>query len=315
MRRNMIVLDGGMGHLLRRMGVQISGAFGSSERFLGVALANTTQPEVVERAHAMYIESGATVITTNSYACVPRCLGIAEENGVIERSKLLLHIRAAGERAARARDMAKNPNVRVAGCIPPLGPSYRADLVGEAEELKSDYKFIAESIAPFCDVLLCETMASVREGKAAAAAAAATGLPVWLSWTLSDESHGQLRSGECLSLAASVSAECKGVEAVLVNCQSVDATSAAIPTLRRALPDSIAVGAYANGMVVHVDTSKTDSNSGAPAIQDEYVEALTPETYADAVAGWVRDGASIVGGCCGVFPEHISAVAERFASE
>lgn len=41
------VLDGGMGHMLRRLGVEIKGEVGTLERFLGVALANTENPALV----------------------------------------------------------------------------------------------------------------------------------------------------------------------------------------------------------------------------------------------------------------------------
>ena len=52
------ILDGGMGHLLRRLGVQIEGKVGTVERFLGVALANVQNPECVVSAHEQYINAG-----------------------------------------------------------------------------------------------------------------------------------------------------------------------------------------------------------------------------------------------------------------
>ena len=50
------ILDGGMGHLLRRLGVAITGEVGSQERFLGVARTNVTNPSLVQKAHEEYIE-------------------------------------------------------------------------------------------------------------------------------------------------------------------------------------------------------------------------------------------------------------------
>ena len=35
--------------------------------------------------------------------------------------------------------------------------------MGDEEELERDYEIIAETVAPFADVLLCETMSCVRE--------------------------------------------------------------------------------------------------------------------------------------------------------
>ena len=98
------IMDGGMGHQLRRLGVEISGPIGSVERFLGVALANLEQEDLVRAAHDAYIEAGARVIITNSYATVP---GIVGE----DREKVELCVRRAGEiarvRGARRRRRAR----------------------------------------------------------------------------------------------------------------------------------------------------------------------------------------------------------------
>ena len=40
-------------------------------------------------------------------------------------------------------------------------------------------------------------------------------------------------------------------------------------------------------------------------------DAVTPDAFAAIAAGWVEDGVKVVGGCCGLGPEHIRAVAER----
>ena len=56
-KRCVTVLDGGMGHLLRRLGVTVAGEVGSQERFLDVARSNVTNPSLVQRAHKQYIES------------------------------------------------------------------------------------------------------------------------------------------------------------------------------------------------------------------------------------------------------------------
>ena len=67
-RISSVLLDGGMGHQLRKMGVEIKGPVGSMERFLGVAQANTRSPDLVRDAHLSFIDAGCEVITTNSYS-------------------------------------------------------------------------------------------------------------------------------------------------------------------------------------------------------------------------------------------------------
>jgi methionine synthase I (cobalamin-dependent) len=74
-----VLLDGGMGHQLKAMGIKIEGKVGTMERFLGVALANTRQPDLVRDAHLAYIDAGADVITTNNYAVVPSALKLCTD--------------------------------------------------------------------------------------------------------------------------------------------------------------------------------------------------------------------------------------------
>eukprot|EP01052_Picozoa_sp_SAG31_P000660 SAG31_NODE_19_length_35031_cov_42.510707_11_plen_161_part_00 len=71
------VLDGGMGHQLKAMGVEIKGPVGSQSRFLGVCMANKEQPDLVINAHKAFIMAGADVITTNNYAAVPKTVELA----------------------------------------------------------------------------------------------------------------------------------------------------------------------------------------------------------------------------------------------
>jgi homocysteine S-methyltransferase len=41
-------------------------------------------------------------------------------------------------------------------------------------------------------------------------------------------------------------------------------------------------------------------------------EDLSPQRYLDWASRWVRSGATILGGCCGIGPEHIAALRTRF---
>jgi len=64
---NMMVLDGGMGHLLKEWGVRTDG-LPYEQQFLAGVMANTSDPETVKRAHRCYVTAGAGCITTNNFA-------------------------------------------------------------------------------------------------------------------------------------------------------------------------------------------------------------------------------------------------------
>lgn len=99
-----------------------------------------------------------------------------------------------------------NPQMcpRPTGSLPPLMESYQATRLPGPDAMLAQYQRIAGALAPHADVLLCETLATVAEGVAATTAAAATGRPVWVSWTLEDSLRGRLRSGEPLEVSGQV---------------------------------------------------------------------------------------------------------------
>ena len=308
-----MILDGGMGHLLRRNGVDISGPIGTMERFRGVARANRDSPDIVLHSHLQFLRSGADVITTNTYACVPAAL--ATDSGGSPDDVVEL-VQAGGALAARARDIAVSEGLSharplVAGCLPPLHETYRPDRVGDYDELSSTYRMIVDAVAPSSDVLLCETMHSTAEAFVAAEAASAAGIPVWVSFTVSEVDVGNLRSGESIGEGVAAIADVTNVETVMLNCSSPEAITSALPLLVQAAPD-LTIGVYANGFSDEFRASASD-NDPVPTDR-EYDELLTPDAFARIADDWRQQGASIIGGCCGIFPEHIASVVSTRAT-
>jgi len=66
-----------------------------------------------------------------------------------------------------------------------------------------------------------------------------------------------------------------------------------------------AYGGYANAFTPR--PKDTEANAVTAALRDE----ITPTAYADMVMQWVDYGARVVGGCCGVGPDHIAALRTR----
>ncbi|KAJ1487325.1 Homocysteine S-methyltransferase [Baffinella frigidus] len=280
-----VLLDGGMGHQLKKMGVKIEGPRGSMGRFLGVAMANSTHPELVTEAHLNYIDAGADVITTNNYAVVPNCLALCEDfrGDLSETVKAL--VADAGKAARAAVDQRPDRSVLVAGCLPPLAESYRTERVGSFDDNVAQYTLIVESIAPYADVLLCETMSTADEARAAATAASKCGKPVWVSWTL-DKHEPVLLSGESLSTALAALDGVPNISAMMFNCSAPEVVTKAIAALRAepSLPAGVALGGYANGF------SETESLDG---LSKEYRD-LSPEEYWGSFASqWLEDAGEL----------------------
>ena len=151
------LLDGGPGTELRMRGIEVPSHITS----IWSARALFADPDAVVRVHADYIAAGADVITANNYAVTPPLLA---REGIGDRLEELT-LRAV-ELACRARDASGRP-VRIAGSLPPLDTSYRADLVGAAALLRAAYRRLAALLAPRGALLRGETLSSSREAAAA----------------------------------------------------------------------------------------------------------------------------------------------------
>jgi S-methylmethionine-dependent homocysteine/selenocysteine methylase len=283
------------------MGQELLRRSGREPTALWSAQVMREAPEIVRDLHADYIRSGSRVITLNTYSVTPERL---QEHGAAGEFETLQ--RAAIGAANNARDLCGVDGVKIAGCLPPLVASYRPDLAPDGETSINTYRRIVAAQAEHVDLFLCETMSSLAQARAAVLAAKESGLPVWVGLTVSDDGSGKLRSGEELSgvLAA---LDGIGVDAKLLNCSRPEAISAAWPVFSLT-PGRF--GAYANGF-----TSVESLKPGGTVKSLEARLDLGPDEYAAFALTWVADGASLIGGCCEVGPEHIARLAERLREQ
>jgi S-methylmethionine-dependent homocysteine/selenocysteine methylase len=286
------ILDGGMGRELHRMGAPFKQPEWS-------ALALMLAPETVARAHQRFADAGADVITTNSYALVPFHIGEAKFKA---EGRALADL--AGRMARKAASAAYK--VRVAGSLPPLFGSYRPDLFDEARAPEIIRPLI-EGLSPHVDLWLAETQSALAEARFAKVALGDDKRPFWVSFTLDDDNpdltRPKLRSGEDLAAAVEAMLEL-GVEAILFNCSQPEIMAGAVDAAR-AVRDtrgsSARIGIYANAFPPQRDEA---ANEGLSDIRAD----LDPARYAQFAKDWVQRGADIVGGCCGIGPEHITAI-------
>jgi S-methylmethionine-dependent homocysteine/selenocysteine methylase len=281
------ILDGGMGRELQRLGAPFRQPEWS-------ALALLQGPEYVTQAHEGFARAGANMISTNSYAIVPFHIG---DTLFSERGLAL-----AGLAGQLARDVADRHGVRVAGSLPPVLGSYRPDLF-EVKAARAILTVLIEGLTPFADVWLAETLSSLGEAELVGEMLAADSRPLWLSFTLNDEGSASLRSGESIEAAVAL-AQKLDAAALLFNCSAPEVMEDAVARARAALgTDAIEIGVYANGFA-HSDT-EVPANGGLRDIRAD----LDPPRYLEWARKWVAAGATMVGGCCGIGPQHIQALA------
>ncbi|WP_284757717.1 homocysteine S-methyltransferase family protein [Agrobacterium sp. fls2-241-TYG-188a] len=291
------ILDGGMSRELQRLGAQLK-----QPEWSALALIDT--PDIVRQVHAEFIEAGADVVTTNSYALVPFHIG--EERFQKEGASL---IALSGKLAREAADAAGR-KVTVAGGLPPIFGSYEPQNFDPARV--QDYlKVLVENLAPHVDVWLGETLSLIAEGDAVRKAVAGTGKPFWVSFTLNDDAaqvngnEPQLRSGETVRAAAEWAAD-SGAAALLFNCSKPEVMKAAVETAASVFKDkgaSIEIGVYANAF--EGEQGDSAANEGLHETRAD----LTDDAYSRFACTWADAGATMIGGCCGIGAAHIHTVA------
>jgi S-methylmethionine-dependent homocysteine/selenocysteine methylase len=293
LHKKLLLLDGAMGRELKFRGVSIPDTIWSANALL-------VAPDTVRRIHEDYISAGADIITTNTYGLIREDLSAVGLEDQFEQLNALACALASEARKAAER------HVLIAGSLPPLRGSFRPDLVAPFEEMMPYYQEHAELLAPHVDILLCETMSNAVEGKAAATSACETGKPVWVSWTLHEDQSGRLRSGESMAEAISALAGLP-VNGFLVNCSAPESITAAIGQLAKLTDERI--GGYANTFQPIPENWRLDGDKESDGFIPLRTD-LDPSEYAAHASGWIKAGASIIGGCCGTRPAHIKKLRE-----
>lgn len=281
---NITLLDGGMGQeLVHRAGDRPTPLWSTQVMI--------DHPGLVGEVHRDFSAAGATVATANTYAIHHDRLKDTPMNGQFAA----LHATALEEAKAAGA-------VRIAGSIGPIGASYRSDLMPPHVEAVGIFSEIASQWRDKVNLVICETVVSLAQTRAILEGASVIGKPVWIAFSVPDHDGSVLRSGENLADAVALAGD---AEAVLVNCSTPEAIPAALDILAAS---GKPYGAYANGFETITEGFLADKPT-VDALRKRH--DFTPEAYADHAVAWVDHGATIVGGCCEVSPDHIAEIAKR----
>ncbi len=284
--RGWILADGATGTNLFNMGL----AAGEAPE-----LWNDSSPERIRKLYRGATDAGSDMFLTNSFGSNAARLKLHDS-----QSRAHELSRIAAELGREVADAAGRP-VIVAGSMGPTGEimAPMGELThSEAVEIFHEQ---AEGLkAGGADVLWVETISAVQEFKAAAEAAEKAEMP-WCG-TMSFDTAGRTMMGvTAAEMARLVEKLPYGPLAFGANC-GVGASD----LLRTIL-----------GFATH-ETSRpliAKGNAGIPKYVDGCIHYDgTPELMAE-YAVLARDcGASIIGGCCGTMPEHISRMRSALES-
>ncbi len=286
----LVILDGAMGSELEKNGAQM-------DKKLWCGTSSIKFPEIVRKVHEDYIEAGADVITTNTYASTPISMkNYGFENSIEEYNKKSVLI---------AKKAAENSNkdIAIAGSVSASGSFYKLGIKTMIPNFNEQLKILTEEGV---DLIILEAMSSQAEiVQAMIECSTKVKVPVWLAIScVIDNNSNQIMLGYNDSIDAppevyenfekSLKKFSQLHEGpILIAHSNIDVTGKAVKIAKKIFNGIIGaypnVGFYEKPHWIYEDNMK-------------------PEDYLIQAKSWVENGSQIIGGCCGIGPDLIKSL-------
>ena len=277
-KNNIVYLDGGMGTLLQKSGLQPGEL---PERW------NISHPEVIREIHKNYYDSGSNVVNANTFGANTLKFSIDELDEII------CH---AVKNADEARKASSGEQEKfIALDVGPTGKLLKP--LGDLD-FEDAVKIFAETIRLGVkygvDLITIETMNDSYETKAAVLAAKENSdLPIIVTNAYGE--NGRLMTGANPAVMAAM-LEGMGVDAIGANC------SLGPKQLMHVMDELLK---YCSVPVAFKPNAGLPKSDGKVTYYD-----VDADEFAQDIKLSVENGVRIVGGCCGTTPEYIKKVCE-----
>lgn len=273
---NILVFDGAMGTMLQKKGLKL----GENPE-----LFNIKDKDKVREIHEEYLNSGAMVITTNTFGANE--LKLEETGYSVEEI-----VDAAVSIAKEARG---NSEAYIALDVGPIGQLLEPMGTLSFDEAYEIFKRqVVQGEKSGADIILIETMTDLYEAKAALLASKEnSNLPVFC--TMSFEENGRTFTG-CTPESMAMVLEGLGADAIGINCSL--GPKELLPIVKR-------IKKWTNLPIM------TQPNAGLPTISfGEAIYDISAKDFSTWVKEFIKEGVSIIGGCCGTTPGVIKELRE-----
>ena len=277
-KNNIVYLDGGMGTLLQKSGLQPGEL---PERW------NISHPEVIKEIHKSYYDSGSNIVNTNTFGAS------SLKFDADELSEIIYHAVKNADEARKASS--GNQEKFIALDVGPTGKLLKplGDLDFE-DAVKAFAEVISLGVKYGVDLITIETMNDSYETKAAVLAAKENSdLPIIVTNAYGE--NGRLMTGADPAVMAAM-LEGMGVDAIGANCSLG-------PKQLMGVMDELLK--YCSVPVAFKPNAGLPKSDGKVTYYD-----VDAEEFAQDIKLAVANGVRIVGGCCGTTPEYIKKVCE-----
>lgn len=286
-----IIIDGGTGTDMEARGAKMNSATWCAD-------ANRNFGDIITQVHADYIKSGAEVIAANTFATSMLSFNAYGRDGEVEELDALA--------ISYAKKAAAKTGVAVAGSFSTMRPviegSDRTDFSKSWTEAKAKALFrrkAANLKKHDVDFIMMEMMRDADYSLWACEVAKETGLPIWICISV-ERVNGELvgfgRNDQKLTDFAPKLAALKP-DAMCIMHTSPNDTDEALKILRQSWNGPM--GAY-------------PECGYYKAPNWVFQDVIAPDDLVSKAHDWRKLGATIFGGCCGIGPNHIVALAKEF---
>ncbi|EOU1991199.1 homocysteine methyltransferase [Clostridium perfringens] len=270
LKNGVIIADGAMGTRIMELGVNLKET--PSE------LLNIKKPELIEKIHREYIESGANLILSNTFMC--NIINAKRNNYNLEKvieAGISIAKKACGDHGLVALD------------IGPLSYYIEENDSSFKEIVYENTERIINASKDKFDLVIFETLGSLKEGEfAVKKAKTLTDKKVICSFTLAYKKDIPNFIKNMVSTL-----EPLGVDALGINCTGYEEILIALDILKENTNLPIMIKA----------------NLGIPKkVGEELVYDKTLEEFKNLSKRALEKGVNIIGGCCGTTPEYIRAI-------
>jgi 5-methyltetrahydrofolate--homocysteine methyltransferase len=294
-----VIADGAMGTMLQEANPSLE----DFENHEGCnEILNISRPDIVRSVHDQYLQAGVDAIESNTFGANWANLA---EYGIEDRIYELAY--AGGKIARQAADAFSTPD-KPRFVLGSLGPGTKLPSLGHTtyEQLRQAYYTAAKGLADSgCDALLVETSQDLLQVKAAVngcrQAMDETNNDIVLIAQVTVETTGTMLLGSEIGAALNA-LEPMGIDLIGLNC-ATGPTEMSEHLRYLSKNAKIAISVMPNAGLPQLGPNGASYPLGA-------------EDLANALNGFVSDyGISLVGGCCGTTPAHMSAVVEKLGGK
>jgi S-methylmethionine-dependent homocysteine/selenocysteine methylase len=287
-----IVIDGATGTELERRGAAMHDK-------AWCAMATVNNPALLRQVHEDYIRAGARLITANTFST---------NRNMLEPAGLGLRFEELNRRAVELAQQARERTGTVGRVVVAGSMSHQVPIMGGADQhdasavpppevAAANFREMAKLLAASgVDLILMEMMSDPELANPAIAAALATGLPVWVGFSVRAGESGELLAYtrpelDMTEMLDAISLD--GIRVAGVMHSQVNLIAPTIARLKRR---------WSGPLMAYPDSGYFKMPHW------QFADIIPVNDFVAFNRQWIAAGVQVIGGCCGLGVQHIEAL-------